>query len=302
MALLYIFHFKLIIPIKSPVKSYFIHFNFIHTFHFINLKGKISKQINLPKKYSNSKSEVYNILSDLSDTPILIYHKNFLLFKYTVYEIQSRDESEIIQRISHDMKNQVLMMKMLTDQYAEEVKEKNQTYLDRLTNSIDNISQAAQTLSKFSHIDKLYKEKVELNMFIRQVLMNHVEHNNFHCIEFESSKTDIYIIIDENLFRIALDNLIMNALEEVTKDQNIKLKLQKLKSEILLTISNPINQKEYQSEEFGNVGYSSKPKGSGIGLPIAKVIIERHEGELDYFVSEGDFCVLIKLPFKPITA
>jgi len=209
----------------SLQKNYFVLYNFLGVLYHWQLKGKVTNSFVLPRKYSRSFELPSKTLSELSDTPNLIYKKNLLLFKYMVYEIQSRDESEIIQRISHDMKNQVLMMKMLTDQYAEEVKEKNEAYLNRMINSIDNVSHAAQTLSKFSHIDKLYKEKIELNLFIKQVLMNHVEHHNYRCIEYIPFREEIEISIDENLIRIALDNLIMNALEEVEKDQKIIIKL-----------------------------------------------------------------------------
>ena len=139
----------------------------------------MSKSNDLPKSISKTPDLPNSILNELSATPLLIYKKNFFLLKYSVYEIQSRDESEIIQRISHDLKNQVLMMKLLTDQYTDQLSVQNNTYLEQVSSSLKNISSAAQTLSNFSHIDKLYKEEVELNSFINKLLMNHINHNLF---------------------------------------------------------------------------------------------------------------------------
>ncbi len=283
------------IPLILPSKTYFTSLSILGFIFRWDIKGKVREHLKLNRKFSFDKNDMKKILFELAEEPQIIYRKNFLLFQYSVFEIPSRDESEIIQRISHDMKNQVLMMKMLTDQHAEEIKDNNTAYLHRMTSSIENVSEAAQMLSRFSHIDKLYKERVELNMFIRQVLMNHVEHSHFHCIEFDSAREEIEIAIDENLFRIALDNLIMNALEEVRENQNIDIVIHKEKGVAIITITNPINREEFKLEEFGNIGYSSKPKGSGIGLPIAKIIIERHEGELNYNLKDSKFVVEIKL-------
>ncbi len=284
------------IPISSLYKNYFILYNILGKLFYWKLKGRIIKSIDLSQRMSTTTMIPNNLLKELTESPTLIYKKNFLLFKYLVYEIKSRDESEIIQRISHEMKNQVLMVKLLTDKNAVELKKMNHTYIEQITSSLNTISSAAQTLSNFSHIDKLYLENFELNTLIEQLLINHVNHNLFNNINLNLTTEKIFIKLDKNLFRTAFDNLIINALEEITLEQIIEISIKNKKDKVRLIITNPFNDCDRNIQEFGNIGYSSKSEGSGIGLPIAKVIIEHHDGELDFFFEEKNFIVQITLP------
>ncbi len=297
--LIYITKIKLSHPFNSSKSSYFILYSIFEHFYFWKLKGKISKSLHLVSHFSKSIETPKKILSELNDTEEPLYEKRILGFIYKIYEIKSRDESEIIQRISHDMKNQVLIMKMLTDQYSEEIQEKNASYVKKLTDSLNNVSLSAQTLSKFSHIDKLYKEETEMNDFFETILLNYFSHPFFEHIDFQPSGLDTNILVDQNLLRLALDNLINNALDEIKSDQRIRIKIYEEKSQVQIEISNPINGNsplKTELDEFAMIGYTTKPGGSGIGLPIAKVIIERHNGEFDFFINNGYFTVIISLP------
>jgi two-component system sensor histidine kinase VanS len=247
----------------------------------------------LPRKTSNSIQIPRSVLNELTEAPLLIYKKNFLLFKYLVYELISRDESEIIQRISHDLKNQVLMIKLLTDQNSSELKKINHSYVDQMSSTLKYISSVTQTLSNFSHIDKLFLEEIELCSFLEQLIMNHMNHDLFENINYSPCKDRIIINLDKNLFRIAFDNILNNALEEIKSDQQIDVYTEAYKNEIKLMISNHFDDGERNIEDFINIGYSSKAEGSGIGLPIAKIIIERHNGSFDYFVKDGFFYIQI---------
>jgi len=287
---------QIAIPISSPHKNYFILYNYCGRLFYWKIKGKISASLDQTRSISRDSKIPTSILSDLSVTPTPIYKKNYLIFKYLVYEIPSLDESEIIQRISHDLKNQVLMIKLLTDKYAEQLSEQNTTYIEEVSSSIKNISTAANTLSNFSHIDKLYKEELELNSFIEQLLLKHINHKLFENINYKPNSNQILIELDENLFRCAFENLINNALNEIEKEDIINVIIDQKSKKINLKISNPYHNGDRDFTEFGKVGFSTKPEGSGIGLPISKVIIEKHKGNLDYYVADKLFIVEISLP------
>jgi len=284
------------IPISSPQKNYFILYNYYGKLFYWKIKGKLSASLDQTRSMSKNSKIPNSILSDLSDTPTLIYKKNFFFFKYLVYEIPSLDESKIIQRISHDLKNQVLMIKLLTDKYTEQLSEKNTTFVEEVSSSINSISTAAHTLSNFSHIDKLYKEEVEFNAFIKQLLIKHINHKLFENINYQPYSMSIVIGLDENLFRNAFDNLLKNALDEIEDEEIVNVTINQKNKKTTLQISNPYHDGDRDSTEFGKVGFSTKPQGSGIGLPISKVIIEKHKGNFDYYIIDKLFIVEISLP------
>jgi len=188
------------------------------------------------------------------------------------------------------------MMRLLTDQHTEQLSVQNKTYIEQVSSSLKNISSAAQTLSNFSHIDKLYKEEVEFNSFMEKLLMNHLNHNLFENVNYTSYKEKINVALDENLFRIAFNNLLKNALDEIEVEDIINVIVDQKGNRLILRISNPYHNKNRDSREFGKVGFSTKPEGSGIGLPISRVIIEKHEGELEYYIKDELFLVEISLP------
>jgi nitrogen-specific signal transduction histidine kinase len=49
-------------------------------------------------------------------------------------------------------------------------------------------------------------------------------------------------------------------------------------------------------DQLYTIGYSTKENGSGLGIPIAKAIIEKHEGSLDIQCLRDMFMVTIALP------
>ncbi len=283
------------IPISSPNKNYFILYNFRGKLYYWKLKGKIAKTIELPGRFARKLTIPQDVLQELTEAPALVYKKTFLTFKYLVYEIKSQSQAEIIQRISHDMKNQVLMAKVLTDQHAEHLMNYSQTYLDQITSTLKNISSSAHLLSNFSHIEKIYKEEIELINYLQNNIFRHMSHQYFGNIKYEPSEKEINVRLDKNLFRIAFDNLLNNAIEEIKQNEEIEISVNKRDTEIIIDIANPFHNDNRNIAEFGKVGFSTKPDGSGIGLPVAVVIIEKHEGSLEYSVKDDKFIVEIIL-------
>jgi len=169
-------------PLVSTTSSYFILYSFLGRLYYWNLQGRLKMVYKLSKKMSVDEETPITILNDISDDNELIYQRDFFLLKYKVFEISSTDEFQIIQRISHDLKNQVLMTKLMTEQYEKDLKIKNTDFVENMFSSLKDISSSAVMLSNFSHINKLYKEKVEIKSFIESIISQYVNHPLFETI------------------------------------------------------------------------------------------------------------------------
>lgn len=194
------------------------------------------------------------------------------------------------------MKNQIPMMKLITNQYIDKPSIEDNSYIEEISTSLTTISKSVQILSSFSHIEKLYKEEVEYNSLIEELLHNHINHELFENIVFKPYSDDIMIKLDENLIGIAIYNLINNALDEIKKDDMVNVNIDRKNNKTIFSISNPYHFEKKNIEKFGNIGFSTKSEGSGIGLPISKVIIEKHVWNLDYFIENNLFIVDITIP------
>jgi signal transduction histidine kinase len=284
------------IPIISATNSYFILYKILGKLFLWRLYGKLKQIYVLPKKMSLSKEIPEKILYNISEEPELIYERNFFFLKFKVYEISSTDEFLIIQRISHELKNQVLMLKLMTEEYASDLSSKSQKYISNMSSSLRDISNVAITLSNFSHINKLYLEKVEINNFIESIIAQNINHKYFEKIETEYKNKDIEYKLDKSLFRIAFKNLLDNALDAIDENGYIKIEVFSSKENLYINIKNSCMECPENIQNFHEVGYSTKEQGSGIGIPIAKTIIEKHGGTLEINYEKKEVVVSIVLP------
>jgi signal transduction histidine kinase len=193
------------------------------------------------------------------------------------------------------MKNQVLTTKLLLDQHMAKLMEYDKELGEKLIETIKEISKTTHTLANFSHIDKLFLEKVDIVPFLKSLLLNYMNHPLFEKVEIISKHVSLKTKIDKNLFRVAFDNLLINALEEIHQQDEIHIYIDLYDTKIKLQIINPYHNGERDFSEFGKIGFSTKPEGSGIGLPISKVIIEKHNGDFNYYIKNDKFIVEIKL-------
>ncbi len=366
--LLYFFvyhHIK--IPMVSTTSSYFILYSFFGRIYYWRLQGRLKTIYKLPKKISVDEETPINILNEISDDNELRYQRNFFLLKYKVFEISSTDEFQIIQRISHEMKNQILLLKLMTEQYEKSLKIKNKDFVENMFSSLKDISSSAVTLSNFSHINKLYKEKVKIISFIESIISQYVNHPLFERIchsvksrtqseknpqrqtneespteclseELLQSQTNeestteessfrqkpdtverkairqlpdqenksFFVNIDKSLFQIAFKNLLNNALEAIDENGYVKVEISEIKDDVVIEMRNPFDKLDSSCkpesglsiDKIQEVGFSTKEKGSGLGIPISKAIIERHKGTLDISIKENEFIVRIILAAK----
>ncbi len=281
------------LPLSSPQKNYFILYNLLGKLYYCSLRGKITKNYSLPKNVTRKQEHAEQMMSEISDKSHLIYKKNLYIFKYFIYELRSQDELEIIKRISHDLKNDLLLHQILLNELNE--KAIDSTLKKKLSVSLGTLSASTYTLSNFSHIDKLYLESVELNQFIADLLMEYFDHQAFNNIKNNLISKSIMIQLDVKLMTIALKNLLNNALEAIRSEQYVLISNEIVADTLLLKIENPMNCPTDKINKFMDIGFSTKESGSGLGLAIARVIIERHDGELLYNVIDGNFVVTLKL-------
>jgi len=88
---------------------------------------------------------------------------------------------------------------------------------------------------------------------------------------------------DHEKMMLVIVNLFSNAIEASAGDENITVLMQDDSDKISIEISDrgtgiPENIKENIFEPF----VTGKPKGTGLGLPICKKIVEAHSGHLEY--------------------
>jgi signal transduction histidine kinase len=298
----YLFIFQIIkIPLNTGTSSYFVLYTIFGRFYYWQLHGRLKNIYKLPKNVALSKEIPEKIFRDIAEEIKIVFERSFLLFKYKVYEILSHDEFQIIQRISHDLKNQVLLTKLELEQFEKEStkllsKNKSDSFFKNMNSSFKEISNAAAILSSFSHIKKLYKEQIDMKDYIEFMLSKYLNHPYYDNIEIEFKNTISALSLDKNLMEICFRNLLNNALETIIEKDKIKIEVSEIHETVIIEIKNPCSIPPCDHEKFYQIGFSTKDTGSGLGIPISKTIIEKHDGTLSINCENNEFIVTILLP------
>ncbi|RGW13691.1 vancomycin resistance histidine kinase VanS [Enterococcus asini] len=115
--------------------------------------------------------------------------------------------------------------------------------------------------------------------------------------------SNIQLEVDVEKFERVLDNLIKNAINYADPKTALSLELKEDHQQVQLTLTNhgatiPQNRLERIFEPFyrGDSARNSQTGGTGLGLPIAKEIIEHHGGTLHAESQNGTFQMILTLP------
>lgn len=143
-----------------------------------------------------------------------------------------------------------------------------------------------ESYRKLTRIPKPEKKLFKISDLISrvQILYNSLEKSNKIDLTFSMADPDLEIFADENLISQVLINLIKNAIEANEKNPECKIKIiagsdKNHHNEICVVDNGPGIREEILEEIFVPF-FTTREKGSGIGLSISKQIMRMHGGNL----------------------
>lgn len=205
---------------------------------------------------------------------------------------QMRDEW--VANISHDIKTPLSSIKgyaeFLEQDYdfsSEDIK----SYAKIINNKSDYIKELVNDLNLSMKLKNnesiLKKEKVNIVNLVKNLVIDILNDSKYSNVDirFECNEDQIFIDIDKVLIQRVLNNLIYNAL--VHNDKNISIVVHVYKNENThISISdNGKGISEIDLENIFNRYYrgtntGEAHKGSGLGMSIAKEIVNAHNGDI----------------------
>ena len=225
-----------------------------------------------------------------------------------------RVRREWITNITHDLKTPLSPIKgyaeLLTENDIAEnstIQEygkiiwKNADYAEKLINDLK------LTYQFEAGVVPLSLKEIHLVRYIKELVIDIINDPAFSArdIEFESTKDDIVVCIDDKLFRRAIGNLIINALTHNPPETSVIIHVKRNeqnKAAIIVrdngTGISDVEQLELFERYYRGTSTKEKPEGSGLGLAIANQIVSLHGGEIAVKskVNEGtEFMVFIPI-------
>ena len=204
---------------------------------------------------------------------------------------------EMAKQVAHEIKNPLTPMKLSIQHLSRSIKladEDSEIRLQRVTKSlIEQIDALTKIANEFSNFAKMPKAK-EIELNLSEVLTNSVavfaeydQHDFNLTIEPQS---EALIWADKDLLLRVFNNLIKNALQSVPVGSTGKINIQLTEQNETYTVSvkdNGVGIKPSEQDKIFVPYFTTKSKGTGLGLAMSKQIIEGMKGKI-WFDSELD--------------
>lgn len=206
-----------------------------------------------------------------------------------------RMREEWFANISHDIKTPLSTIKgyaeLLGSAYdftEEEIKEYSQLIEEKagyIKELVDDLNLSTRLKNKHAFLNLTKHNIVEVIRHTIIDMLNTPENSNAN-IEFTSSIEGIEREMDSHLFKRAVNNILYNAIAHNDEDVRVNVNIQNTKGGIQILIGD--NGKGIAKDEleyiftryYRGTNTGMKHEGSGLGMAIAKDIINAHGGDI----------------------
>ena len=198
---------------------------------------------------------------------------------------------EMAKQVAHEIKNPLTPMKLAVQQMIISFKEnKNFSSIftrvsETLLNQIENLNQIASEFSRFARMPHFNLEKVNISEVLKDTVNLFVDEKI--TIETEIEKEDALVEADISQFRRLIINMIRNSIQADADKITVSLKKCTDGYELYLKDNGKGIPPALQEKIF-DPDFTTKEKGMGLGLKLAKRFVEGIKGEILLESSSGN--------------
>ena len=205
---------------------------------------------------------------------------------------------ELSGRLAHDLRNPLSVMKMSIDlikQHPGDAKISDPIIVKRfdlIEKSIERISHQIEDVLGYVRNSPLKLSVTPL----RELILSSIDKINVPP-DITITVSDSDVIVDCDLVKIdaVFINLIVNAIQALPKGGAIEIKIKSNKDDVVIDfIDSGIGIQEEFIDKIFEPLFTTKQKGTGLGLASCKNIIEQHRGEIS--VKNNPTTFTIRLP------
>ena len=230
--------------------------------------------------------------------------------KLLVAERYSAWES-VARKLAHEIKNPLtpiqLSIDSLKEKYSDQLKDKSKNfdnYLSTINRQIKDIEKLVNEFSDFARMPSPILKKINISKVVeRAVEFYKMSDKNLNIKVVIDKKQNFNIKGDgDQLYRVFL-NLIKNSIEAIEekkqKDKNLqgKIVVEIDRNNEYIVIKMLDNGPGFNDiKNITKPYYTTKIKGTGLGLPIVSKIINEHNGDVNFLKNTSGAVIEIYLP------
>lgn len=175
----------------------------------------------------------------------------------------------------------------------------DETTVQEIEKDVQRLNIIAERFSKIGSIPVLEEQNV---VSTTESSFNYLKSRSSKQVHFnfESSNSEIIVKLNTQLFSWVIENLVKNAIDAMEGKGKINVTISENSKNVILTISDTGKgiSKSLQQKIF-SPGYTTKKRGWGLGLSLAKRIIEDyHDGKIYVVKSEIGIGTTFRIELK----
>lgn len=212
---------------------------------------------------------------------------------------------EMAKQVAHEVKNPLTPMRLTVQNFQRKfdendpnIKQKLDDYTKTLLQQIDIMSSVANAFSNFASMPAQQNELIN----VVEVVGLGLEIFNENYIHFESTKKEIFMLMDRTQLIRIITNLVKNATQAITdENQNPTVVISVSEENSIVKIEvkdNGIGISDENKMYVFEPKFTTKNSGMGLGLGIIKKIIENYNGTITFESEENSgttFTVLLPI-------
>ncbi len=222
---------------------------------------------------------------------IEMMRENLILWK----EIERAEKmyvlGELAASIAHEIRNPMTVIRGFVQLLSnEEIGRTNKSYMNLVMSELDRAESIIEDYLSYARpqIDK--KEAIEIGELMKKV-MNIVEgFTIMKNVRISCNIQDsLQVIGDAKKLAQVFINFLKNAVEAMPNGGMLQIHCYKKGDAVIIDITdNGVGMDKAEIERLGNPFYSTKEKGTGLGLMVSYRIIETMEGKIQVFSRKGE--------------
>ena len=199
----------------------------------------------------------------------------------------------VTSRITHDLKNPLSVIKanmsiIQNEKATSEMKEKSN---ERIVKGVDDIDYQINEILNFVRDKELQTEKIQL----RRMLESSIENAQIpQSIQLEKNIPDITVNVDFHQLDTVFSNLITNSIQAIDDTGTISISVKETQDNVEIEFSDSGSGiPEDQIDKIFEPLFTTKAKGTGLGLASCKTLIEKHGGVISVKNNPTTFTIIL---------
>jgi two-component system sensor histidine kinase HydH len=222
------------------------------------------------------------------------------------YTEQIEQLSKLAAGLAHEIKNPLsiikINLKLITEDWdkSDERFARSMRKIGVVQKETDRLQQILDDFLRYTGKSEIHPVSSDINQLVGEVVDFYSPQADGHSITVRVvfSKEKLLCKVDADMIKQVILNLFINAQQAMTTGGELMIKTGKNKNEALIEIGDTGSGIEPDKlDKVFDAYYSSRPAGTGLGLPTARKIIDAHNGNISVVSELGKGTLFtIKLP------